>query len=133
MSDRKIDAIDDLEIEIVEAGLEAWKANRIEGGSKLSSMACAWRAMTRWAQAEGDKGGDDKRVWMIVFEDAQVLPKTFSGYGAEQAAWRAFEHFHINWNCTLLVSIAGPLAAGRYAPPAPSPRPCDGADGTEDK
>lgn len=47
MSERKIDAIDQFEIDIIEAGLAVWK--REKGASKLSRMTSAWRTMTSLA------------------------------------------------------------------------------------
>jgi hypothetical protein len=52
MRTRKIDAIDQFEVDIVEAGLAAWNGNK--GGSKLSKMTSAWRAMTSVALTAPD-------------------------------------------------------------------------------
>lgn len=40
---------------------------------------------------------------MIVFEDADREPITFSGAGAKEAAAKAFEKFSMNWNAHLFV------------------------------
>ncbi len=46
--------------------------------------------------------------FVIAFADGDVLPKTFSGEGAELAAKQAFKAFEKSWNCQLL----GPLESG---------------------
>lgn len=59
------------------------------------------------------EAAEDKRVWMIFYEDSEMRDsrEIFSGCGAESFAWARFEQLQTNWNCTLFVSIAGPLLA----------------------
>lgn len=45
----------------------------------------------------------DECPHMIVFEDADRAPITFSGAGAKDAAAKAFEMFSTNWNAHLFV------------------------------
>jgi len=49
---------------------------------------------------------DDPCVWMIVYEDAERPPETFSGCGATQAAHRRFADVKQSWNCHLFVRVA---------------------------
>lgn len=63
MSERKIDAVDQLEVEIVEAGVGAWKRNK--GASKLSRMTSAWREMTRVALSSSPRASTASRETVV--------------------------------------------------------------------
>ncbi len=43
-------------------------------------------------------------IWVIWFEDAEVLPEVFTGTGAEAAARKRFESAIVSWSAHLLKS-----------------------------
>lgn len=52
-------------------------------------------------------------AWMIVFEDADRSPMTFTGEGAEQAAHKTFKKMLGAWSCHLFrtIKLSNELAA----------------------
>jgi len=49
---------------------------------------------------------DDPVVWLIFYNDAEVKPEIFQGYGATDAAHRRFAQVSIGYNCHLFVRVA---------------------------
>jgi hypothetical protein len=47
---------------------------------------------------------EDKTVWVIKFEDADVSDLVFMGFGAEEAAKETYKIRKQSWNCHLLCS-----------------------------
>lgn len=56
-----------------------------------------------------ETSSEDERSWILFYEDAEMEQILFSGYGAEQAARKAYERALTNWSCHLFVSPALPL------------------------
>jgi len=83
-------------------------------------------------QTPDPAAANDERVWVIMFEDAEVPAEVFSGYGAEDAARRRFSDVGKTYNCTLFSEVKdGDRVASPDRPAAPRPyqgdmQTCDG-------
>ena len=63
------------------------------------------KGVAAYLQAPTRESGSEDEAYIIWYEDSQMQPLTFSGYGAKEAAFKKFQMLSQRWNATLFSKV----------------------------